>query len=166
MLTAERIIKELNLKPLPVEGGYYTETYRADENLPTDLLPNKYSTPKAICSAIFYLLTPDTKSNIHRLPTDEIFHFYLGDPVQMINLYPDGTVKKPILGQNLFSGHRLQYVVPKYIWQGSYLLEGGRFALMGTTMAPGFDFADYEPGEKKELFKLFPDQSDIISKLT
>ena len=113
-----------------------------------------------------FVLTPDTKSLLHRLPADEIFHFYLGDPVLMLQLYPDGGSKKIILGQDINKGQTVQLVVPKGVWQGSCLLEGGEFALMGTTMAPGFDFVDNEVGKKDDLKNLYPSDEDLIIKLT
>lgn len=166
MLTAEEIIKKLNLQPLPIEGGFYTQTYRSEDILPANALPNRYSIDKSFCTAIYYLLTPETQSMLHRLPTDEIYHYYLGDPVQMLNLYPDGSVKKPILGSKITVGHNLQLVVPRDVWQGSYLIEGGRFALMGTTMAPGFDSSDYEWCNRDTLIKRYPGNKKIISRLT
>jgi len=166
MISAERIIKLYNLKPLPGEGGYYVETYRADEMIEKGSLPNRYEDDKSHSTAIYYMLTADTQSNFHRLPTDEIYHFYIGDPVIMIQLHPDGTTKVVFLGHDLAAGQFVQVVVPKNVWQGSYLLEGGSYALMGTTMAPGFDFSDHEMGDRDILTKLFPMREDIIERLT
>lgn len=165
MLSAEDIIIKLNLKPLPMEGGYYSETYRSHEMIPHGVLPNRYQADKAHGTAIYYLLTPDTKSALHRLPSDEIFHFYLGDPVGMLLLYPDGRGKTIILGQDIEAGQHVQLVVPHGVWQGAYLLDGGRFALMGTTMAPGFDFVDYEPGNRKKLMEAYSRYSDQVGRL-
>lgn len=166
MITAEDLIKKFNMKVLPGEGGYYSETHRADHNLSESSLPESYNSDRSLSTAIYYMLTPDTKSLLHRLPTDEIFHFYLGDPVLMLQLYPDGGSKKIILGQDINKGQTVQLVVPKGVWQGSYLLEGGEFALMGTTMAPGFDFVDNEVGKKDDLKNLYPSDEDLIIKLT
>lgn len=167
MLTAEKLIKMLDMKPLPKEGGYCSETYRSAHVIPGSSLSEQYESERALSTAIYYLLTPDTQSLLHRLPTDEIFHFYLGDPVLMLQLYPDGTVKTILLGQDIDdAGHFVQVVVPKGVWQGSYLLEGGRFALMSTTMAPGFDFADNEIGDRETLIGLYPSRQDVIRRLT
>jgi len=165
MLTAEDLIEKLELKPLPMEGGFYRETYRSSEIIGWEALPKRYSAEKAFATAIYYLLTPETKSLLHRLPTDEIFHFYLGDPVRMLLLHPDGKGETIVLGPNLESGQRLQFVVPQGVWQGSYLIEGGRFALMGTTMSPGFDFEDFESGEREHLTEIYPKYINHISKL-
>ncbi len=166
MLTAEKIIKMFDMKPLPKEGGYYAETHRADHIISGASLPEPYKTDRSLSTAIYYMLTPDTKSLLHRLPTDEVFHFYLGDPVLMLLLFPDGAVKTVLLGQNLEAGHCVQVAVPKGVWQGSYLLEGGKFALMGTTMAPGFDFADNEIGDRETLINLYPSHKDLVKRLT
>jgi len=166
MLTADDLIKMFNMKLLPKEGGYYSETHRSDHLIAGASLPEQYKLERSLSTAIYYMLTPDTKSLLHRLPTDEIFHFYLGDPVLMLQLFPDGTVSTIILGQDLEAGHSVQVLVPKGVWQGSYLLEGGEFALMGTTMAPGFDFADNEIGDRETLIRLHPSHQDLIKRLT
>src|SRR3954465_9562713 len=141
MLTPEYLIRQLNLKRLPREGGYFAETYRSSIEIPQ----NTSGTPASrnLGTAIYYLLTPDTFSAMHKLPGDEIFHFYLGDPVEMLQLHPDGTGKLIMVGSDLETAMRPQVLVPGGVWQGSRLLKGGKFALMGTTMSPGFDFADY-----------------------
>ncbi len=166
MITAERIIKLYNMKLLPGEGGYYSETYRSNELVDKAALHERYGTDKAQSTAIFYLLTPETQSNIHRLKSDEIYHFYLGDPVQMVQLFPDGTTKVLFLGQDLQVGQFVQVVVPAGVWQGSFLLEGGNFALMGTTVAPGFDFSDHEFPERRALLDQYPSQREMILRLT
>ncbi len=155
-MTAAQLIAALDLRPLPLEGGYYRETYRSDL-----LLPNS---AKSACTAIYYLLTPDTCSALHRLPADEIFHFYLGDPVEML-LLDDAGGRVIMLGPDLLAGQVVQTVVPRGVWQGSILRAGGRFALLGTTMAPGFDFADYEAGDPATLATQYPAFADRIAQL-
>jgi predicted cupin superfamily sugar epimerase len=165
-VTDEDIIRKLNLKPLPDEGGYYSETYRSRDSVNRAALPKRYEGDKSFGTAIYYLLTPDTKSALHRLPTDEIYHFYLGDPVRMFLLHPDGRGENITLGQDIQSGHHVQFVVPRGVWQGSYLIEGGKFALMGTTMAPGFNFSDFEPADRNKLTLKYPDFKLLILNLT
>ncbi|MFY9484437.1 MAG: cupin domain-containing protein [Patescibacteria group bacterium] len=155
-MTAEELIKILDLKPLAEEGGYYRETYRSTDN----------EDGKSLATAILYLLPPDTFSALHRLPTDEIYHFYLGDSVEMLQLLPNGSGKNIILGQDLEKGEQIQATVPKGVWQGSKLKAGGKFALMGTTMAPGFDFADYEAADRNTLIEQYRRYKDLIVKLT
>lgn len=168
MVTAEQLIKHLDLQPLPVEGGYFKQTYRADETLPRGALPARYRADKAFSSAIYYLLIsdPDSFSALHTLPTEEILHFYLGDPVEMLLLYPEGRSERIVLGQDILHGQDVQFVVPRGVWQGSRLVPGGRWALMGTTMAPGFDAGDYVGGDRDTLIECYPNQAELIRKLT
>ena len=163
-MTAEEVIAVLNLQPHPVEGGFFRETYRSADVLPQSVLPHNPG-PRSLGTAIYYLLTPTTVSALHRLPTDEIFHFYLGDPVQMLQLWPDGTSRTLILGTDLQAGHLPQTVVPGGVWQGSLLMDYGQFALLGATMAPGFDYSDYVEGKREELLAKWPDRENLIRKL-
>lgn len=165
MLTADDVIDLLQLKPLPLEGGYFREMYRSADVLTAGSLPQRYGRDKAAGTAIYYLLSPDTFSAMHRLPTDEIFHFYLGDPVTMLQLGTDGG-KLVTLGSDIRAGQQPQVGVPRSIWQGSLLQPGGKFALMGTTMAPGFDFTDYEHGGRGELCRQYPAFAETIRRLT
>ncbi|MGC2417409.1 MAG: cupin domain-containing protein [Candidatus Acidiferrales bacterium] len=166
MLTPEQIRDLLKMKPLPVEGGYFAETYRAKDAVAASALPGSYPGERAISTAIYYMLTPDTFSALHRLRGDEVYHFYLGDPVEMLQLKPGGAGEAVLLGQDMAAGMRLQHVVPGGTWQGSRLAPGGKFALMGTTMAPGFDPQDYEAGNRAELAAQYPQYSALITWLT
>jgi hypothetical protein len=103
---------------------------------------------------------------MHKLSGDEIFHFYLGDPLERRQLFPDGSSCAIKIGTNLKAGERPQVVIPKGVWQGSYLLPGGRFALIGATVAPAFDFDDYEEGRKIILSRSHPDRKNLIERLT
>jgi uncharacterized protein len=164
-MTAERIIEILGLEPLPVEGGYYRETYRSEEVIQKSSLPVRYNGDRLTGSAIYYLITPETFSSLHKLPSDEIFHFYLGDPVEMLQLYEDGTGKVIKIGNDIANGYFPQATVPKNTWQGTRLVDGGTFALMGTTMAPGFEFADFVKGEREELVGKYPGFAERIVRL-
>ena len=113
MITADTVKSLLNLKPHPEEGGYFRETYRSPHTLSKHILSEEYQDERSLFTAIYYLLTPDTFSALHRLPTDELFHFYLGDPVEMIQLLPDGTGRTITLGQDITNGMQLQAVVRK-----------------------------------------------------
>ena len=166
MPSAKEIQELLKLQPLPVEGGYFAETYRSKFTLSQRSLPSGYSGERALSTAIYYMLTPDTFSAMHRLKGDEVYHFYLGDPAEMLILKPDGTGETLLMGQDIASGMRLQHVVPGGSWQGLRLVPGGKFALLGTTMAPGFDPADFELGARGELTVRFPAYAELISALT
>ena len=168
MLTAEAIAEALGLQRLPVEGGLYRQTFEAEESLAAGALPPRYGREKRLSTAIYYLLTKETGSfsALHRLPTDEIYHFYLGDPVELLQLRADGSSESVVLGQDLAQRQRVQHVVPHGVWQGSLLVGGGRFALMGTTMAPGYDDLDYEAAVREELIASYPERTELIQRLT
>lgn len=151
MITADDIIRILNLQKHPTEGGYFLETYRSKN-----------------ATAIYYMITDeaDSFSEMHQLSKDEIFHFYLGDPVEMLHLYPDGTGKRMLLGTHLNAGMQPQVLIPAGVWQGARLLSGGKFALMGTTMAPGFAYSDYQSASQKVLTARYPEFKELIITLT
>lgn len=167
-MTAASLIEHLGLVPLPGEGGHYRETWRAKETAPAGALPPRYRGGRAFGTAILYLLTadPDSFSALHRLPTDEVYHFYLGDPVEMLILHPDDRSEVVTLGPNVLGDQKVQFVVPRELWQGSRIRTGGSWALLGTTMAPGFEFADYEAGDRGVLIARYPEVADRIRALT
>lgn len=157
-MDAEHLIKRMGLLELPGEGGYYKETYRSEE---------KHEQGRCLSTAIYYLLTSKENSKMHRLHSDEVFHFYFGDPVQMLLLYPSGESQILFLGSNMLSGQKPQVIVPKGTWQGSMVVEGDyKYALMGTTAAPGFEFEDFELAEREELVKIYPQYKGLIEDLT
>jgi predicted cupin superfamily sugar epimerase len=167
-VTASEVIAALGLVPLPGEGGYYRETWRSTDQLRARALDPRYGRDKPAGTAIYYLVTdaPDGFSALHRLPTDEVFHFYLGDPVEQWRLHESGRVERVVLGHDVLAGHAVQSVAPRGVWQGTRLCPGGRFALLGTTMAPGFDPRDYEPGDRARLLEAYPDARDVVLALT
>ena len=151
------IIKQLNLSELPREGGLYRQTYISD-----------YST------AIYYMLTGEAFSHFHRLRYDEVYHFYLGDPVCLWELTPEGEAKCTILGQDIAGGEQVQYVVKAGNWQGSCRLAafpgqesgtGCGYSLLGTTMAPGYSDECYEHGDAEELAVQYPEAETAIRRL-
>jgi predicted cupin superfamily sugar epimerase len=166
MLTADQIIALLNLKPHPEEGGYFVETHRSSETLSEKALPSRYKGIRSFGTAIYYLLTPETFSAMHRLQSDEVFHFYLGDPVEMLQLWPDGSGKVITIGSDILNGMLPQIIVPRGVWQGAKLIRDGSFALLGTTVSPGFESEDYESGRRDELVKSYPQFREVIIALT
>lgn len=158
--SAEEIITKLGLTKLPEEGGLYRETYRCAQELH---LPHGVRT---CCTAIYYLLTPDEFSSLHRVASDEIVHFYSGDPVEMLQIFDDGVSQKILLGSDVLGGEFPQVVVPASVWQGTRLLEGGAWALLGCTVSPGFEFADFEAGSGSGLTGRFPHLSAEIARFT
>lgn len=160
-LSADDIRRLLRLEPLPLEGGLFRETYRS-----TLRLPSAAGDERNASTAIYYLLGPGTFSAIHRVPGDEVFHFYLGDPVEMLQLRPDGDVRHLVIGSDIAGGMEPQVVVPGGVWQGCRLRDGGRFALMGTTMSPGFDPRDFQIGTRATLIASHAGARDAILRLT
>ncbi|KAA6465504.1 cupin domain-containing protein [Acidobacteria bacterium AB60] len=159
-LTAPEIKALLQLAPHPIEGGHFRRTYTSTLQVAAPQGPRPAGT------AIYYLLEPATFSEMHVLASDEIFHFYLGDPVEMLQLLPDGTSRVLRLGPNLSSGDEVQVVVPAGVWQGTRLVGEGQVALLGCTVTPGFDFADYRNAGFQELAARWPAERDRIRALT
>ena len=159
-MTAEELKALLNLAPHPVEGGSFRRTYTSagTVELPRGL--------RAQSTAIYYLLDAGTFSEMHVLESDEIFHFYLGDPVEMLQLFPDGSSAVITLGPDLKAGQQVQILVPAGVWQGSRLVGGGKVALFGCTVTPGFDFADYRNASYEELAAKWPAEARRIRALT
>ncbi len=155
-MTAEAIIQALGLEPLPVEGGLTAQTYLSRFSI--DGQPAG--------TAIYYLLRGNAFSHLHQLTGDEMYHFYLGDPVELTQLLPDGSVKTTVLGTDIAAGQRPQLLVPAGMWQGSRLAPGGSFALLGTTMWPGYTPECYRHGDPAELARKYPQAAEIIARLT
>lgn len=157
-LTAQEVIGLLQLEPLSLEGGFFALTYRSPEQIVPEALPERYHQALVFGTAIYALLTSTDFSAMHRLDTDEIYHFYYGDPLEMLLLHPDGSGEVFILGNDLPAGQRPQKVVGRNVWQGSRPVSGGvhGFTLIGTTMAPGFEWAGFEPGQRDSLAKQYP----------
>lgn len=169
----QRIIELFRLEPLPREGGYFRRTYRSD----LTLLPGENGSDKAgdprggkagslrgVGSAIYYLITPGSFSSLHLLSTDELWHFYGGDRVEQLRLFPDGTGEIIYLGTDWENGEVPQVLVPAGVWQGSRLAAGGRYALVGNTVHPEFWEQDYTHGELKDLMRRYPEWGEMIEK--
>jgi predicted cupin superfamily sugar epimerase len=159
-MTADEIKTLLKLEPHPVEGGFYRQTYVSAHGVGMPRGDRPMST------AIYYLLEPGTYSEMHVLASDEIFHFYLGDPVEMLQLHPDGRSEVHVLGTDLEAGQHVQLVVPAGVWQGTRLIGDGKVALLGCTVTPGFDFADYRGASYDELAEKWHEEAGRIRALT
>jgi uncharacterized protein len=166
-MTAEDVKKLLGLKPHPREGGWYVRTYEAAESVAAAAFADRrYAGERRTGTAIYYLLEPDTFSEMHRLKSDEVFHFYAGDAVEMLQLREGGDGAIVVIGNDLQRGQRPQVVVERGVWQGSRLVEGGRWALLGCTVSPGFEFEDYETGAREQLYAGWPEFALEITALT
>lgn len=155
-LSADEVIALFQLKPHVQEGGYFRETYRSSESFGLG----------ALSTAIYFLLTPETRSHLHGLPGDEVYHFYLGDPVEHLQLLQDGSSRLSVLGHDVLKGQQQQLIVPGGVWQGSRLRPGGRWALFGTTMAPGFVAEEFMMGDRSQLICGWPECAELIRDLT
>jgi uncharacterized protein len=166
-LSAEDVKKLLGLKPHPCEGGWYVRTYESGELVAAEgFADGRYAGARLTGTAIYYLLEPDTFSEIHRLKSDEVFHFYMGDSVEMLQLREGGGGTVVVIGNDLVKGQRPQVAVERGVWQGSRLVEGGKWALLGCTVSPGFEFEDYETGGRDELIARWPEFAEEIAALT
>src|SRR5579863_3860682 len=159
-MTAEEIKSLLKLNHHPVEGGFFRRTYTSPGNvdLPRGVRP--------MSSAIYYLLEAGTFSELHVLESDETFHFFLGEPVEMLQLYPEGRSAVLTLGPDLAAGQHVQLVAPAGVWQGMRLVGDGKVALLGCTVTPGFNYADYRNAKYAELAAKWPEQAKRIRVLT
>jgi predicted cupin superfamily sugar epimerase len=172
-MNADDVIRKFDLSPLPWEGGWYRETWRSTVNIPGPELGDQYEGERSAGTAIYYVLTSDTVSRMHRLPSDETFHFYLGDPVEMLLLHSDSANSEIItFGQDIFGGDHVQFTIPGNTLMGGRLKPDAAvkdavgFALMGTTVSPGFDFADLEMGTFNDLAAQYPDRKELIKALS
>jgi hypothetical protein len=169
-LTAEDVKRMLGLQPHPREGGWFVRTYEADEFVAAECIEDpRYDGSRRTGTAIYYLLERDTFSEMHVLASDELFHHYAGDAVEMLQLWPDGSSKRVVIGKELERGERPQVVVARGVWQGSRLAAGDAgvgWALLGCTVSPGFEFADYRSGRRAELIARWPEEAERITALT
>jgi predicted cupin superfamily sugar epimerase len=161
-MTAGEVKELLGLAPHPREGGWFVRMYEAAEMVDVP----RYGAPRRTGTAIYYLLEPGTFSEMHRLRSDEVFHFYAGDPVEMLQLREGEAGRVVVIGNGRAGGERPQMVVERGVWQGSRLRAGGAWALLGCTVSPGFEYDDYEPGDRAELMGLWPEWAEMIAELT
>jgi hypothetical protein len=157
-------IDRLNLQPHP-EGGYFRETYRAALTLPRSALPG-HSGDRTASTAIYFLLAGDQFSAFHRIRSDELWHFYAGSALIVHVIEPGGNHHQLLLGSNADQGEQFQAVVPAGCWFGSSLRQPDTYALVGCTVAPGFDFADFEMAKRETLAAQFSQHRNIIARLT
>jgi len=159
--TAQDWITRLALIRHP-EGGWYRETYRSREHVPANALPPRFGGARVFGTAIYYLLQSGERSALHRIKSDEVWHHYAGDAVTVWLLEAPGAAREIRLGR----GGEPQAVVPGGVWYGARVVDGGAYALMGGTVAPGFDFADFELADRATLLAGWPAQRAIIEALT
>ena len=162
MVTKEDLIKAYGMTEHP-EGGFYVETFRSDVLVDTPLGKRSAST------AIYFLVSGDNISRLHRIKSDEIWHFYIGGPISVVELDSQtGGARTTVLGSDITSGQIMQYTVKANTWFGSFPTNRDDFCFVGCTVAPGFDFADFELGSRAKLLHEFPEESarQLIEKMT
>ena len=164
-MTADEVKKLLGLVKHPREGGWYVRSWEAEEFVDLD----RYDGPRRTSTAIYYLLEPGTFSEMHVLKSDEIFHHYLGDAVEMLQLFEDGSSSRVVIGKDLVAGERPQHGVRRGVWQGSRLVKPSSglvkqegWALLGCTVSPGFEFEDDGDASAEELVARWPDEAEMI----
>lgn len=163
-MNAKELITRYNLLPHP-EGGWYRETYKSNEYISSNALPQRFTGDRAFSTAIYFLLEQGNFSAFHRIRSDECWHFYAGDPLQIYVIGRDGLLEIIELGNNICKGQFFQYMVPANCWFASRPAPGSSFCFVGCTVAPGFDFADFELASATELSNLYPSLKTRITTL-
>ena len=166
MKSAQYWIDHLDLQRHP-EGGFFKETYRSDEQFTGGHLPSRYQGDRSFSTAIYFLITDSDCSKLHRIKSDETWHFYEGQPLTIYVLAEEEvSIRKFHLGRDLENGQQMQLTIPKNCWFGAKLSVNEGYALVGCTVAPGFDFTDFEMADRKKLITTFPQHQKIINTLT
>jgi predicted cupin superfamily sugar epimerase len=165
---AQKLIQHFNMQKIPDEGPWFTVTYRSQDVLDTNGLPARYQGRRVAATAIYAVQTKEDFSAMHKLATDEIWHFYGGDPLEMLLLYPDGRGEIVTVGPDVFKGQHPQLVIPRDVWQGSIPIGAGpeSYSFFGNTLAPGFEFDDFEMGYRDDLQNRYPRFARHIARLT
>ena len=164
MITTTQLIKQYQLQSHP-EGGWYKETYKSTEQIAQGALPQRFYGSRAFSTAIYFLLEQGNFSAFHRIKSDECWHFYAGDPLLVYVLQQDGVLQIIELGNDISTGQVFQYVVPANSWFASRPAPSAAFSFVGCTVAPGFDFADFELADAYVLAAAFPQHRAIIQEL-
>ena len=165
MINAAYWIKHLSLARHP-EGGYFQEIYRSDELISKDSLPDRYEGPRAFCTSIYFLLQSDEFSHLHRLKSDELWHFYSGSSLTVHLIEQTGDYSFVRLGNDIEKGEVFQTVIRAGTWFGAIVDNPRSYSLIGCTVAPGFNFADFELADREKLLDLYPKHASIINRLT
>ncbi|HTK87190.1 MAG TPA: cupin domain-containing protein [Nitrospiraceae bacterium] len=155
METAKQIIEMLGLKRHPT-CGFVAETYRSRQHIPREALSVSYEGSRPFGSVLYFLVTPETQIRLHRIRSDQMYHHYLGEPLEVLLLYPGGTGEIKVVGSELTAGMRPQLFIPGGTFHISRLRAGNTFALLGTTEWPGFELPDLELGDPDKLMADYP----------
>jgi uncharacterized protein len=164
MITQQELIEEYKLQPHP-EGGYYRECYRSETVFPLSALPKGFKGDRAASTAIYFLLEQGNSSAFHRIKSDECWHFYCGDPLNVYVIDKAGDLITFTLGSNIKLGQYFNFTVPADCWFASRPLKESSFSFVGCTVSPGFDFEEFELAKVDELSKIYPQHESIIREL-
>lgn len=164
-MTVEYLVKALNLQAHP-EGGFYKEMYRSDELIPISGLPQRFPASRVFATAIYFLIDANNFSALHKIKSDETWHFYAGDALEVIEIDAKGHLHITHVGASLQAGEVFQYTVKAGRWFASRVKQGGVFSLVGCTVAPGFDFEDFEMANREALIASYPQHKILITHLT
>ncbi|HNQ69283.1 MAG TPA: cupin domain-containing protein [Bacteroidales bacterium] len=159
----QQIVKKLQLLPHP-EGGFYRETYRCETVIPQSVLGYDFNAQRNVSTCIYFMLVSGNFSAFHRIKQDEIWHFYRGSALRLYMISLEGKLSKVKIGSDILNGEMPQFVVPAGYWFAAEVIAENSYSLVGCTVAPGFDFADFELGDKVILGELFPNHKEIIEK--
>lgn len=162
---ARTIIEQLGLLPHP-EGGYFKEVYRSDEKIGCNALPDRFSGERNFCTSIYFLLAEKDKSHFHRIKSDEIWHFYSGTTLILHRIDSAGNYSSIKIGNDILADETPQAVIPHGNWFAAEVEDKNSYALVGCTVSPGFDFADFELANQKDLGENFPQHSELIKRFT
>jgi predicted cupin superfamily sugar epimerase len=165
MIQAITLVKKLDLQPHP-EGGYFKEVYRSNEIIEKSGLPERYESSRCFGTSIYYLLEGEQFSSFHKIKSDEIWHFYLGSAIVLHLINSNGEYSKIVVGKDVENDEQLQFTIPYGTWFAAEVKDKSSYSLVGCTVSPGFDFADFEMGERKKLIEEFPAHENIITRLT
>ena len=163
--TSKYWVEKLRLEPHP-EGGYFRQTYKSDLMVAREALPAGFAGDRAASTAIYFLLEGKNFSAFHRLRSDEVWHFYAGSPLNVEVIEPSGSRAAILLGDDPEAGQMFQAVVRAGCWFASHVADWKSWALVGCTVASGFEFEDFEMGKREELLRKYPQHRELIERLT
>ncbi len=161
---AQQFIQQFDLQPHP-EGGWYRQTYKSKDLIAASALPERFQGDRVFSTAIFFLLEKGNFSAFHRIKSDECWHFYAGDPLEVFIIQPNGSLDIITMGNDIEKGYTFQYIVPANCWFASRPATGSAYCFVGCTVAPGFEFDDFELADPGQLIVEFPQHTEMILQL-
>jgi uncharacterized protein len=164
MSAIQQLIQQFALQAHP-EGGWYKQTYKSNEMIAASALPERFAGDRAFSTAIYFLLEQGNFSAFHRIKSDECWHFYDGDPLEVFIIHQNGSLETITMGRHFEKGQKFQWIVPANCWFASRPAAGSGWCFVGCTVAPGFDFADFELADEQQLSAIYPQHTTLIHSL-